>query len=115
MTWPPRSARRPSRWIRPRSSWTAYKAGGYNEPYAAYGAQSYDAANAIIKALKVSLARTLRTPSPPWQATITEVGKVSFDGATGKVDFDEFGDTTTKTMTAYKVKGGKWVADKTGT
>ena len=26
----------------------AYEAGGYKEPYAAYGAQSYDAANAII-------------------------------------------------------------------
>ena len=41
------------------------------------------------------------------------VGKVSFDGATGKVEFDEFGDTTTKIMTAYKVEGGKWVADET--
>ena len=43
-----------------------------------------------------------------------EIGKVSFDGATGKVEFDEFGDTTNKTMTAYKVKDGKWVAVKTG-
>jgi branched-chain amino acid transport system substrate-binding protein len=47
--------------------------------------------------------------------TITEVGKVSFDGATGKVEFDEFGDTTNKTMTAYQVKGGEWVPVKTGT
>src|SRR6478735_1695207 len=33
----------------------AYKAAGFNEPYAAYGAQSYDAAKAIIEALKKSL------------------------------------------------------------
>ena len=39
---------------------------------------------------------------------------MSFDGATGKVAFDEFGDTTTKVLTVYKVEGGKWVADKTG-
>ena len=30
------------------------------------------------------------------ETTITEVGKVSFDGATGKVAFDEFGDTNNK-------------------
>ena len=42
------------------------------------------------------------------------MGKVSFDGATGKVEFDEFGDTMDKIMTAYKVKGGKWAAVKSG-
>ena len=42
------------------------------------------------------------------------MGKVSFDGATGKVAFDEFGDTTTKVLTVYKVEDGKWVAEKTG-
>ena len=41
------------------------------------------------------------------------MGGVSFDGATGPVAFDEFGDTKTKIITAYKVTGGKWVADKT--
>ena len=39
---------------------------------------------------------------------------MTFDGATGPVAFDEFGDTTTKVLTVYKVTGGKWVADKTG-
>ena len=38
---------------------------------------------------------------------------VSFDGATGKVGFDEFGDAITKTLTVYEVKDGKWVAKKT--
>ena len=31
----------------------AYNAGGYSEPYEAYGAYAYDAANSIINALKV--------------------------------------------------------------
>ena len=39
---------------------------------------------------------------------------MAFDGATGQVAFDEFGDTTTKVLTVYKVDDGKWVADKTG-
>ena len=90
-----------------------YKAAGYKEPYAAYGAYSYDAANAIINALKTSLASASDAKSAR-QATIDAMSKVSFDGATGKVAFDQYGDTTTKVLTAYKVDGGKWVADKTG-
>jgi branched-chain amino acid transport system substrate-binding protein len=39
---------------------------------------------------------------------------VSFQGATGDVSFDEFGDATAKVLTVYKVEGDKWVADKTG-
>ena len=41
--------------------------------------------------------------------------KVSFDGVTGKVSFDEFGDTTNKQLTVYEVKNGAWKAVKTGT
>jgi branched-chain amino acid transport system substrate-binding protein len=91
----------------------AYAEGGFKEPYAAYGAYSYDAANAIINALKVSLKDAPDVESARAN-TITEVGKVSFDGATGKVEFDEFGDTTNKVITAYQVKDGKWAAVKTG-
>ena len=40
---------------------------------------------------------------------------MSFDGVTGKVAFDEFGDTTSKILTVYKVDGGKWMASKTDT
>ena len=82
-----------------------YKAAGYKEPYAAYGAYSYDAANAIINALKTSLASASDAKSAR-QATIDAMSKVSFDGATGKVAFDQYGDTTTKVLTAYKVDGG---------
>jgi branched-chain amino acid transport system substrate-binding protein len=92
---------------------TDYQAGGYSDPYAAYGAYSYDAANAIINALKVSLANAQDAKSAR-QATIDAMGSVSFDGATGKVAFDQYGDTTTKTLTVYKVAGGKWAAEKTG-
>jgi branched-chain amino acid transport system substrate-binding protein len=91
----------------------AYEAAGFKEPFAAYGAQSYDAANAIINGLKVSLKDAADAKSAR-QATVDAIGGVSFDGATGPVAFDEFGDATTKVLTVYKVSGGKWVADKTG-
>jgi branched-chain amino acid transport system substrate-binding protein len=92
---------------------TDYQAAGYKEPYAAYGPYSYDAANAIINALKTSLASASDAKSAR-SATIDAMGKVSFDGASGKVSFDEYGDATTKVLTVWKVDGGKWVAEKTG-
>lgn len=91
-----------------------YDAAKYAEPAAAYGGYSYDAANAIINALKVSLKDAANAKAAR-DATITEVGKVSFDGVTGKVAFDEYGDATSKVLTVYKVSGGKWVAAKTDT
>lgn len=91
----------------------AYKAAGFAEPYAAYGAYSFDAANAIINALKVSLASASDAKSAR-QATITAIADVSFDGATGKVAFDKFGDSVSRVLTVYKVDGGAWKAEKTG-
>jgi branched-chain amino acid transport system substrate-binding protein len=89
-----------------------YNAAGYKEPYAAYGGYSYDAANAIINALKTSL-KDAKDVESARQATVDAMGKVSFDGVTGKVAFDQYGDTTSKVLTVYKVTGGKWVAVQT--
>jgi branched-chain amino acid transport system substrate-binding protein len=84
-----------------------YQKVGYKEPAAAYGAYSFDAANAIINALKVSLKDAPDVASAR-QATIDALGKVSFDGVTGKVAFDKFGDSTSRVLTVYKVADGKW-------
>jgi len=91
-----------------------YAAAAYAEPAAAYGGYSYDAANAIINGLKVSLASAKDAKSAR-EATTAAVGKVSFDGVTGQVKFDEFGDTLAKVITGYKVDAGKWVPVKTET
>ncbi|MCE1174319.1 MAG: branched-chain amino acid ABC transporter substrate-binding protein [Propionibacteriales bacterium] len=91
----------------------AYNAGGYAEGYSAYGAYAYDAANAIIASLKTSLASAADAKSAR-SATVTDMAKVSFEGATGKVGFDEWGDSVSRVLTVYKVDGGKWVAEKTG-
>ncbi|WP_460661450.1 branched-chain amino acid ABC transporter substrate-binding protein [Kribbella swartbergensis] len=84
-----------------------YNAAGFKDPYAAYGGYSYDAANAIINALKESLkdASDVESARPK---TVEAMSKVSFDGVTGKVAFDQYGDTTSKVLTVYKVSGGKW-------
>ncbi|TDD24989.1 branched-chain amino acid ABC transporter substrate-binding protein [Kribbella turkmenica] len=89
-----------------------YNAAGFKDPYAAYGGYSYDAANAIINALKESLkdAADVESARPK---TVEALGKVSFDGVTGKVAFDQYGDTTSKVLTVYKVAGGKWATVQT--
>jgi branched-chain amino acid transport system substrate-binding protein len=89
-----------------------YNAQNYKEPYAAYGGYSYDAANAIINALKTSL-KDAKDVESARQATVDAMGKVSFDGVTGKVAFDQYGDTTSKVLTVYKVTGGKWTTVET--
>jgi len=88
-----------------------YEKAGFKEPSAAYGAYSFDAANAIINALKVSLKDAKDVVSAR-QATIDALGKVSFDGVTGKVAFDKFGDSTTRVLTVYKVDAAKADAPK---
>ncbi|MEV7276438.1 branched-chain amino acid ABC transporter substrate-binding protein [Streptomyces sp. NPDC093111] len=93
-----------------------YNAGGYKDPYAAYGGYSYDAGWAIIQAVKAAVAANSGKLPTDARAKVTEaLGKVSFDGVTGKVSFDEFGDTTNKQLTVYKVEGGKWVDVKSDT
>jgi branched-chain amino acid transport system substrate-binding protein len=90
----------------------AYTGAGFSEPYAAYGAYAYDAANAIINALKVSL-KDAASADAARQPTVQAMSSVSFDGVTGKVAFDEYGDTTSRVLTVYGVKGGAWEAVNT--
>ncbi|GGZ65880.1 branched-chain amino acid ABC transporter substrate-binding protein [Streptomyces subrutilus] len=93
-----------------------YKAAGYKDPYAAYGGYSYDAGWAVIQAVKaVAAANNGKLPADSRAAVVEALGKVSFEGVTGKVAFDEYGDTTNKQLTVYKVEGGKWVDVKSDT
>jgi branched-chain amino acid transport system substrate-binding protein len=92
---------------------TAYKEKFGKEDYAAYGAFSYDAANAIIG----GLAKTVE--GGEWgdakrDAMLTNVGAYSGSGATGEVKFDQYGDSTNKVLTVYQVAGTKWDDVQTG-
>ncbi|MEU1789777.1 branched-chain amino acid ABC transporter substrate-binding protein [Streptomyces sparsogenes] len=86
-----------------------YAAQGYKDPYAAYGGYSYDAGWAIVQAVKAVVQDNDGKLPDDARAKITEaLNKVSFDGVTGKVSFDEYGDTTNKQLTVYKVTKGVW-------
>ncbi|XCM79125.1 branched-chain amino acid ABC transporter substrate-binding protein [Kitasatospora sp. HUAS MG31] len=93
-----------------------YKAAGYKDPYAAYGGYSYDAAWSIIEAVKAVVADNGgKLPDDARGKVVEAMSKVSFSGVTGKVSFDQYGDTTNKQLTVYTVKDGKWAAVKSGT
>nr|WP_202461768.1 MULTISPECIES: branched-chain amino acid ABC transporter substrate-binding protein [unclassified Streptomyces] len=92
-----------------------YEKAGYKEPFEAYGGYSYDAAWSIIEAVKAVVeANDGKLPSDARAQVAEAVGKVDFDGVTGKVSFDEYGDTTNKQLTVYEYKDGAWAAVKSG-
>ncbi|MEV5736822.1 branched-chain amino acid ABC transporter substrate-binding protein [Streptomyces sp. NPDC052292] len=93
-----------------------YKAAGYKEAYAAYGGYSYDSAWSIIEAVKkVVDDNGGKLPSDARAKVTAAMQNVSFDGVTGKVSFDEYGDATNKQLTVYSVTGGAWKAVESGT
>ncbi len=96
-----------------------YKAKGYKGDYGAYGGYSYDAATAIIKAVKaVKDANGGKLPSDIndlRSKVVEEVQKSDFQGITGKVSFDQYGDTGNKQLTVYQVENGEWKAVHSGT
>lgn len=94
-----------------------YKTAGYKDAYEAYGGGTYDATWSIIEAVKIVAAENDgKIPADDARAKVlAAMDKVKFDGVTGPVSFDEFGDTTNTLMTAYQVTGGKWVSKVSGT
>ncbi|SPF00820.1 Leucine-, isoleucine-, valine-, threonine-, and alanine-binding protein precursor [Streptomyces sp. MA5143a] len=93
-----------------------YKAAGYKEAFEAYGGYSYDSAWAIIEAVKkVVEDNNGKLPSDARAKVTAAMQNVSFDGVTGKVSFDEYGDATNKQLTVYAVENGAWKAVKSGT
>ena len=71
-------------------------------PIQVYAPYSYDAANTLIEAMKeansVDPAKYLPT-----------LAKISYDGITAKIEFDEHGDTKNGAITLYQVRDGKLV------
>jgi branched-chain amino acid transport system substrate-binding protein len=86
-----------------RSFIDAYRAAGYADPYSAYGAYAYDAANVIIAALAEVLPDGGRISDDVRVRLRQAVQDGTIDGATGRVAFDRYGDRTTPVLTVYRV------------
>ncbi|MCQ4211932.1 branched-chain amino acid ABC transporter substrate-binding protein [Streptomyces longispororuber] len=88
-----------------------YKAAGYSEGYGVFGAYVYDATTALMKAVgaaveandgKVGDIAQLRPK------VVDAMQKVAFDGATGKVGFDAYGDSVNQVISVNCVQDGAW-------
>ena len=90
-----------------------YKAANFKDDFSAYGPYAFDAANAIINAMAQVLPGKTKIDDTVRQDIVKAMQNVSFDGVTGKVSFDQFGDTTSKVLTVYKVNAGDFKPEKT--
>jgi len=70
-----------------------------------YSPYSYDAVMVLVDAMK-------RANSVDPVKYLPEVGKTSYDGVTGKVEFDEKGDIKNGAITVFEIKDGKLVTLK---
>jgi branched-chain amino acid transport system substrate-binding protein len=77
----------------------AYRAKFKIEPIL-YAPFTYDAANLIIEAMT-------KANSPDPAKYLPELAKISFEGASGRIEFDEKGDRKDAEMTIFTMKGGK--------
>ncbi|MFI1966581.1 branched-chain amino acid ABC transporter substrate-binding protein [Streptomyces pathocidini] len=92
-----------------------YNASKYADPYETYGGYSYDAGWAVIQAVKAVVQDNGgKLPEDARAKVVEAMSKVNFNGVTGTVAFDEFGDTTNKTITVYKVQQKVWKNVKSG-
>ncbi|MFI6245718.1 branched-chain amino acid ABC transporter substrate-binding protein [Streptomyces sp. NPDC051016] len=87
---------------------SAYQAAGHSEPYGVFGAYTYDAANALIQAVKAAAGAKPGTVEDLRPKVVEAMGSVTFPGATGQVGFDEYGDSVNKVISINTVKDGAW-------
>ncbi|MGA5552962.1 bifunctional serine/threonine-protein kinase/ABC transporter substrate-binding protein [Streptomyces lavendulocolor] len=92
-----------------------YREAGYQEGAGTYGAYAYDATWAVIEAVKAVAAANGGTLPPNARSRMPgAVAGVSFDGFTGPVAFDAYGDTVNRRFTVHTVKDGTWKTLKSG-
>ena len=77
-----------------------YKA-KFNTEIQLYAPYAYDAANAMLAAMK-------QADSTDPKKYLPALAAISHDGVSGKVSFDEKGDIKGGSISIYMVKGGKW-------
>lgn len=90
-----------------------YAEANYSEGFETYGAFTYDATTIVIRSLAAALG------DGDWSVdaragVIAAIQRTDVLGASGRVSFDAFGDTSNRTLTVYRVEGGGFVPVRTG-
>ncbi|MGP2435914.1 branched-chain amino acid ABC transporter substrate-binding protein [Streptomyces sp. JW3] len=89
-----------------------YEAAGYQQPYGVFGAYVYDATTALVQAVKAAVAANDGKAGDITELrpeVVAAMGDVGFEGATGRIGFDEYGDSVNQVISVNGVRDGKWV------
>jgi branched-chain amino acid transport system substrate-binding protein len=78
----------------------------FKQPIQLYAPYCYDATNVMIAAMQ-------KAGSVDPLKYLPELAKISFDGVTSKITFDEKGDLKGGAITLYQVQNGQWVPGET--
>jgi branched-chain amino acid transport system substrate-binding protein len=92
---------------------TAYAEAKFVEPPSDFGVYAFDAANVVIDAAHKALAGATAVTPRARAGILTAVRLTDMDGASGRLGFDQLGDTRTKVLTLYRVADGGWKPIKT--
>lgn len=93
-----------------------YREAGHRDGPALHGGYAYDSAWAIIQAVKaVAGERGGPLPEDARARVVEALRNVSFEGVTGRVSFDEYGDTTNRRVSVNRVEKGSWRFVTSGT
>ncbi|MFD5637866.1 ABC transporter substrate-binding protein [Streptomyces sp. NPDC127077] len=88
---------------------TRYDEAGYGDTANWYGPYAYDATWSLIEAVKSLVTANGGTLPQDARAKMQQaVSRLDFDGVTGHVAFDEYGDTRNRGLTVCSVAGGRW-------
>jgi branched-chain amino acid transport system substrate-binding protein len=82
-----------------------YKKAGFDEPSTDFGAYAYDATNLLVLAARDVLKGEDEIPADAREQVVGLVQDAKGKGVTGRIEFDEFGDTTNVVFTLYRVQG----------
>jgi len=83
----------------------------FTEDIGAFDAYAYDAAFAIMRAaIKAADGGEVSLTTPAGREALLDALKnIKFDGVTGEISFDAYGDTNNKVISLYRVEDGAWV------
>ena len=94
-----------------RARLAAYGKAGFADPPSDFGPYAYDAANVFIGAFARVLAGKNSIPADGRAEVVAAVQATRTSGATGRISFDKFGDTTNRAFTLYRVQTSKGALD----
>ncbi|MFJ1751412.1 bifunctional serine/threonine-protein kinase/ABC transporter substrate-binding protein [Kitasatospora sp. NPDC088134] len=92
----------------------AFAKGGYTSDPEQYGAYAYDATTAIVRAVgAVAAAHGRALPADARAEVVRALAELSFDGVTGPVAFDQYGDLAQPTLGVLAVRNAAWAQEST--